>query len=89
MGKRIFSILIVMAMCLTLLPTWAWAEEAETGELVVTAEGENQTDIPDADDLPDNDELFAGYVEQTMYAGFNYGISLFGVSAGARLDENK
>lgn len=47
-------------------------------EPVSATETVTQTYIPDADALPDNDELFAEYVEQMMYAGFNYGISLFG-----------
>lgn len=43
----------------------------------VTENGEIQTYIPDADDLPDNDELFAGFVEREFY-GEN-GIATLGV----------
>lgn len=90
MRKRVLSIVIAAAMCLTLLPAWAWAAETDADDQVPIAETQVIEEVVpvDPDDLPDNDELFAGYVEQTMYAGFNYGISLFGVSAGARLDGN-
>ena len=37
-----------------------------------------ETIVPDADALPDNDELFAGYVEQQMYAGRNAGAAPLG-----------
>lgn len=43
----------------------------------VTVDGETQTYIPDYEDLPDNDELFAGYVEREFY-GEN-GIAPLGV----------
>lgn len=35
--------------------------------------------VPDADDLPDSDELFAGYAMKTLYP--EYGISAYGIAA--------
>lgn len=40
-------------------------------------------------DLPDNDELFAGYVEQLFYEGLNDGIATFGNVGGDKLTDPK
>ena len=45
---------------------------------------EDKTIVPETD-LPDNEELFTGYVEQQFYS--NGGISLYGLSAGRGLNE--
>lgn len=58
-------------MLLSLLPSTVWA--AGTGEETVDTECIT-VDTSDAD-LPSNDELFAGYVQQLMYP--QYGVSLF------------
>ena len=49
-------------------------EDAETTKTVeYSAEAVMENAVMDADSLPDNDELFAGYVQQQMYAGQNEG----------------
>lgn len=46
-------------------PVETQPEEPELEKL--TTEGETAGYVPDADSLPDNDELFAGYVMRTLY----------------------
>lgn len=62
-AEQLLSILLTIVLVLTLvlvdgLITDTYAEETMQVE---------ETYIPEADDLPDNDELFAGYVERTLY----------------------
>ncbi len=70
------SLVLALVLCLFTLPAQA--------EVQV----ETHTALP-AIDLPDNDELFAGYVEKQLYAELYGGISTFGTgaySAGSRLE---
>ena len=53
-------------------------EEEGAGKEESVIELPVETIVPDADALPDNDELFAGYVEQQMYAGRNAGAAPLG-----------
>lgn len=93
MKKRLLSSLLVLVMLVSLLPSSALAvEDGDVDDQVVEIETEVIEEfIPiDPDILPDNDELFAGYVEQTMYADFNGGISLFSTdnhTAGSQLTD--
>ena len=52
--------------------------EESGGEDEVLVELEPETIILDDGILPDNDELFAGYVQQQMYDGMGDGVSTFG-----------
>lgn len=73
-------------MLLSLVPTAAFAAEPEEEKQVTVTE---TVDTLDAD-LADNDELFAGYVQQLMYP--SYGVSLFadwGSSTGVLNDSEK
>ena len=79
MRKKCLASLLSLAILLSLVPTAAFAVEPEETEAVTAME---TVDTSDAD-LPDNDELFAGYVQQLMYP--NYGVSLFGITARERL----
>lgn len=93
MRKKGLAMLLTLAMLLGMLPTTALAAgpedpmESQPGE---TAEVETVTvDTSDAD-LPDNDELFAGYVQQLLYP--EYGVSLFsnyGESSGVLSADQK
>ena len=69
--KRLFSLLLAAILLLGCLPAPALAAEETTGHTL----------IPVETDLPDSDELFAGYVEQVFYGG----ASTFGTAAGRRL----
>lgn len=71
---RLLTVLVML--CLFALP-------AHADEILV----ETHTLLPDVD-LPDSDELFAGYVEQQFYAGTLGGISTFSTgnrTAGSQL----
>lgn len=73
-------------MLLSLVPTAAFAAEPEEEKQITVTE---TVDTLDAD-LADNDELFAGYVQQLMYP--SYGVSLFadwGSSTGVLNDSEK
>lgn len=60
MGKRHWAILLALVLALGMLPVRAWAVQPE---LTVEAAA-----IAPNPDTPDNDELFAGYAERTIYA---------------------
>lgn len=93
MRKKGLAMLLTLAMLLGMLPTTALAagpEDPMEPQPEQTAEVETVTvDTSDAD-LPDNDELFAGYVQQLLYP--EYGVSLFsnyGESSGVLSDDQK
>lgn len=68
--KQILSGITIACMIVTLTPVTAMAAESQGANpagLVNYETEEIITDIPGADELPDNDELFAGYVEKTLY----------------------
>ena len=83
MRKRILSWVLALAMCLTLLPASALAEETAGAPQEPTTEdappaaetvtSETFTVDTSGADLPDNDELFAAYVQQLMYP--SYGVT--------------
>lgn len=81
--KQIFVLALTVAIISNTVDLAGFAVFAETtGQQ--TEEGRREsatrTIIPSVE-LPDNDELFAGYVDKTFYGG----ISLYGMSAGNRL----
>lgn len=59
MGKRYSAILLAAALTLSILPVRAWAVQPDP--MVEAAS------ISSSSDALGNDELFAGYVEQTFY----------------------
>ena len=74
MKKQLLSILTCLAICLTLLPASALAEEtAGEPQAAETVTSETFTVDTSGADLPDNDELFAAYVQQLMYP--SYGVT--------------
>ena len=71
MRKRILSWVLALVMCLTLLPASALAEEtAGEPQAAETVTSETFTVDTSGADLPDNDELFAAYVQQLIYPGY-------------------
>lgn len=61
MKKRIGSLLLILALCLTLLPTAAWAEEADPPDgQVVEASGSDDTEKQDAAAEADVAEVTSG-----------------------------
>ena len=79
MGKRntrIWSLVLTLAMLLGMLPTTALAAASEDGPEQIMAVETVTIDTSDAD-LPDNDELLDGYVQQMLYPEYG-GTSLFG-----------
>lgn len=79
MKRKGLAMLLTLAMLLGMLPTAALAagpEDQWETQPEQTVEAETvAVDTSDVD-LPDNEELFAGYVQQLMYP--EYGISTFG-----------
>ena len=79
MRKKGLAMLLTLTMLLGMLPTTALAAgsdepmESQSGQ---TVEIETVTVDTSDTDLPDNDALFAGYVQQLLYP--EYGVSLFG-----------
>ena len=70
MKKRILSVLTALALVLTLFPSAAIAAESGAAPDSMGIERgyrEEHVSVPDAEDLPSNDELFAGYMAQIMY----------------------
>lgn len=63
MKKRVFSVLLCLCLTVGVLPAGAWAAGADGTQ----SETIYAPDLPE--DFPDNDELFAGYVWETMYGG--------------------
>lgn len=76
MRKKSLAMLLALVMLLGLVsPAAQAAEPGEDAPAVETVETETvAVDTSDAD-LPDHDELFAGYVQQMMYP--QYGVSTF------------
>ena len=93
MKKRILSVLTALALVLTWLPSAAIAAESGAAPDSMGIERgyrEEHVSVPDAEDLPSNDELFAGYVEQVLYEDIldDIGMFAFKDSAGKRLQGN-
>jgi len=85
MTKRILSLLLALAMCLTILPSAAFAAETLPETSGETAEVFAETCIPETD-LPSSDDLFAGYVEQLFSPWGGAGAYSVGVrTAGSQL----
>ena len=87
MKKRILSVLTALALVLTLFPSAAIAAESGAAPDSMGIERgyrEEHVSVPDAEDLPSNDELFAGYVEQMLYGDLLDGMGLFGVRNPAK-----
>lgn len=89
MRKKSLAMLLALVMLLGLVsPAAQAAEPGEDAPAVETVETETvAVDTSDAD-LPDHDELFAGYVQQMMYP--QYGVSTFanfGMDALTGLDK--
>lgn len=89
MRKKSLAMLLALVMLLGLVsPVAQAAEPGEDAPAVETVETETvAVDTSDAD-LPDHDELFAGYVQQMMYP--QYGVSTFanfGMDALTGLDK--
>lgn len=59
-------------------------EVQDTNGDSATMDGVTKTYTPDADDLPNSDELFAGYVERTLYGAGD--IALFGNFGNSALE---
>lgn len=62
-----------------------FSSEDESESIVTVQPGQGETVVADDAELLDNDELFAGYVEQRMYSSLNEGIALFVSEAGESL----
>ena len=75
MKKRLLAILMALSMCTGLLPMTAMAAEEETLQC-------DEITVSDVE-LPENDELYAGYLENLFY-GANE-VSFFGTAAGEAL----
>lgn len=60
--------------------------DTEQESLELQVEAPVETYVPEAEDLPDNEELFAGYVEKQLYPGMDGGISLFADYGKTKLD---
>ena len=80
--SRVISLLLCLVMMLGTLHTVAFAASEKPATRMVT-----QTLVPEEDDLPDGDMLFAGYLERQLYPEASDGVSLFGISAGDMLNE--
>lgn len=79
MKRKGLAMLLTLAMLLGMLPTAALAagpEDQWETQPEQTVEVETVAVDTSDMDLPDNDELFAGYVQQLLYP--EYGISTFG-----------
>lgn len=88
MKKRILSVLTALALVLTWLPSAAIAAESGAAPDSMGIERgyrEEHVSVPDAEDLPSNDELFAGYVDSLFHAGISEDFQSFRVLAGERL----
>lgn len=97
MRKKSLALLLVLVMLLGLAAPTALAEEPEdpalTAEELVQQEEVTVTETVDTSDagLPDNDELFAGYVDQMLYPSRG-GVSLlanWGSSTGVLNDNER
>ena len=95
MKKRILSVLTVLALVLTWLPSAAIAAESGAAPDSMGIERgyrEEHVSVPDAEDLPSNDELFAGYVDMLFYGDiFDEDMGLFSTgseTAGSKLTGN-
>ena len=97
MRKKTLALLLVLVMLLGLAAPTALAEEPEdpalTAEELVQQEEVTVTETVDTSDagLPDNDELFAGYVDQMLYPSRG-GVSLlanWGSSTGVLNDNER
>lgn len=94
MKKRAGSALLTLAMLLMLFPVALAADgisadsrdppETEQTELCETSVI-GEVFIPDPDSLPDNEELFAAYVQREFEQEIGGGIATFGTAAGDRL----
>ena len=82
MQKRLLAILLALSMVLTLAPT-AWMKET-TAQEGATVCAETTID-PGAEEQPDNDGLFAGYVEKVLYGDLIEDSSPFRAPAANRL----
>ena len=80
--SRVISLLLCLVMMLGTLHTVAFAASEKPATRMVT-----QTLVPEEDDLPDGDMLFAGYLERQLYPEASDGVSLFGIPAGDMLNE--
>ena len=88
MKKRFLSMLLAFAMVLTIAPVSASAEALDPGtspDQSGLGSDMTETYVPDADMLPDNDELFAGYVYNLFYGDINV-FSTDTQTAGSKLD---
>ena len=92
MKKRILSVLTALALVLTWLPSAAIAAESGAAPDSMGIERgyrEEHVSVPDAEDLPSNDELFAGYVDMLFYGDiFDEDMGLFSTgseTAGSKL----
>ena len=95
MKKRILSVLTALALVLTWLPSAAIAAESGAAPDSMGIERgyrEEHVSVPDAEDLPSNDELFAGYVDMLFYGDiFDEDMGLFSTgseTAGSKLTGN-
>ncbi len=81
--------LTALALVLTWLPSAAIAAEssgaAPDSMGIERGYREEHVSVPDAEDLPSNDELFAGYVDSLFHTGISEDFQSFRVLAGDRL----
>lgn len=77
--QKVLGILLVLCMLLQIVPVMAFAAGDDLGEQQAEI---SMTFAPDAD-LPENDELFAYYVDSKLYG---YEIATFGTRARERLN---
>ena len=70
--SRVISLLLCLVMMLGTLHTVAFAASEKPATRMVT-----QTLVPEEDDLPDGDMLFAGYLERQLYPEASDGVSVF------------
>ncbi len=78
MMAKAAALLMVLSVVLSLTPFPALAEASASGSV---------TTIPAADNMPDNEELFAGYLGRQMTRSLDGEVSTFAAAAGSQLDE--
>lgn len=94
MTGRAISLILVILMLTALFPVALAVDEVAAAsrdppeteiEEKVTTTVAGEDFLPDPDSLPDNDELFAAYVQQEFDREIYGGIATFGTAAGGRL----
>ena len=86
--KRCLSLVLCAVMALTVaVSDPVFAEKTDQKEIVYAENEEYTESLEDVlEELPENDELFEGYVNELFYG--SYGVSTFGNYAEGNLEGN-